>query len=91
MTNWQWLALGAVAGYLVARTGTGLGGNFSISAGVGARGARVPGSGATPLDQPTGSENYRAVGAYNPLYGAGFPELINPADNARLVNGNEVS
>jgi len=91
MTNWQWLALGAVAGYLVARSGSTVGGGFNLSAGFGG-GARVPGSGATPLDQPTGSEPYRAVGAYNPqLPGSGFPDLIDLRDNARLVNGNPVS
>ncbi len=83
MSNWHWLVLGVVGGYLLSKSGGGLGGGFSVSAGFNAR--RPPGSGAVPLDQPNGSEPYQTVGAYNPYFSAGFPDLIDPNAQGRII------
>jgi len=84
MSNWHWLILGAVGGYVAAHVGGGA--SISFSAGLNA-GRRPAGSGATPLDQPTGTEPYAQVGAYNPLFGAGFPDLTDP-DVGTIIENN---
>lgn len=85
MKDWHWLALGLVGGFLLTRAGGRLGGGLSVSAGFGAGMRRPPGSGAVPLDQPNGSEPYQTVGAYNPYYSAGFPDLIDPRAQGRII------
>ncbi len=84
--KWLWLIGGLAAGFVLSRhlsVGGGL--NISAQANVGGRGNRPAGSGAVPLDQPTGTLPYQTVGAYNPYFGAGFPDLPDPGDSARII------
>ncbi len=85
MPNWAWLLVGAAGGYVLAHAGGNV--RLGLSFTPTGRGAPPRGSGSTPLDQPTGSEPYQTIGAYNPLFGSGYPDLIDPGANARIVNG----
>ena len=79
-----WLVGGLIGGYVLSRH-VGIGGGFSVSARANVGGKRVAGSGAVPLDQPTGTVPYQQVGAYNPYFSAGFPDLPDPGANARII------
>ncbi len=89
MSNWTWLLIGVGAGYFLARTGAGFGGGFSVSANLGASGGPPPGSGSTPLDQPTGSAPYQQVGAWNPLLPGQFPDLIDNGASAVIIDTDQ--
>lgn len=87
MPNWTWLLIGVGAGYFLARTGAGFGGGFSVSANLGVS-PPPPGSGATPLDQPYGSEPYQQVGAWNPTLPGQYPDLIDNGAHAVIIDTN---
>lgn len=83
MDKWTWLLVGAAGGYFLSRALRFQGG-VSFTANVGG-GRRPAGSGAVPLDQPTGTEPYQQVGAYNPYFSAGFPDLPDPDASSRII------
>lgn len=90
MPNWAWFLVGAGVGFMVARSGGSAGTGLSFSVGAGVRGA-PPGSGAVPLDQPTGSEPYQQVGPWDPMLPGQFPDFIDPGMQATIVDGGEVA
>ncbi len=84
MSNWQWLLLGGVGGFLLARSGASIGTGLSFSTGVAVRGA-----GQVPLDQPDGTESYQQVGVWNPeMPGASFAVLTDQGDAGDTIENN---
>jgi hypothetical protein len=89
-SKWFWLLGGVAAGFFLSKS-VMLGGSLDIQASAASvGGGRKPaGSGAVPLDQPTGTLPYQQVGAYNPYFSAGFPDLPDPGANSRIIETNE--
>lgn len=91
LPNWAWLLIGAVGGYALAHAGGKLGARLSFSVGARASGP-PPGSYTMPADQPDGGGGtYQEIGAYNPLFSAGFPDVVTPGDATTIVDGGAIS
>jgi hypothetical protein len=86
-SKFLWLLGGLAIGVFVAKS-VRFGGGLSFTANANVGGRRPAGSGSTPLDQPTGTAPYEQVGAYNPYFGAGFPDLPDPDNAGRIIEGN---